>query len=196
MCSGRASHFLRVHVAPTTDNAAYRTRAPRPVPVLLPFHSQRAVTPPDPRARPGPHFLPRKPWLHKMLLPELSQKRRHRSGLDLRLNLVRELLSNTTYRISLGDAIGDLNENNAYPNLQFVWSTGPYIDSLSLQGSVVPSKKTPFDKLNVWLVPAGTDTVSTPVFSGTPDKEGNFSFAYMPARTFDVLVFEFVELGH
>ncbi|MBU01681.1 MAG: hypothetical protein CME55_00150 [Halieaceae bacterium] len=106
-----------------------------------------------------------------------------------------ELLSNTTYRISLGNAVGDLNENNAYPNLQFVWSTGPYIDSLSLQGTIVPSKKTPFDKLNVWLIPAGTDTVSTAVFSGTPDKEGNFSFAYMPARTFDVLVFEDVNFN-
>ena len=106
-----------------------------------------------------------------------------------------ELLPNTTYRISLGDAVGDLNENNAYPNLQFVWSTGPYIDSLRLQGTIVPGKTTPFDKLNIWLIPAGTDTVSTAVFSGTTDKDGNFSFAYMPAQTFDVLAFEDVNFN-
>jgi hypothetical protein len=106
-----------------------------------------------------------------------------------------ELLPNTTYRISLGDAVGDLNENNAYPNLQFVWSTGPYIDSLRLQGTIVPGKTTPFDKLNIWLIPAGTDTVSTAVFSSTPDKDGNFSFAYMPAQTFDILAFEDVNFN-
>jgi hypothetical protein len=106
-----------------------------------------------------------------------------------------ELLPNTTYRISLGDAVGDLNENNAYPNLQFVWSTGPYINSLRLQGTIVPGKTTPFNKLNIWLIPAGTDTVSTAVFSGTPDKDGNFSFTYMPAQTFDVLAFEDVNFN-
>jgi len=52
-----------------------------------------------------------------------------------------ELLPNTTYRIALGDAVGDLNENNLYQNLELVWSTGSYIDSLSLNGSTIPEKK-------------------------------------------------------
>ncbi|HCP41423.1 MAG TPA: hypothetical protein DIT65_06475, partial [Cryomorphaceae bacterium] len=39
-----------------------------------------------------------------------------------------QLLENTTYRISMGDEIGDLNENNKYANLEVVWSTGSFID--------------------------------------------------------------------
>ena len=101
-----------------------------------------------------------------------------------------ELLPNTTYRIALGDAVGDLNENNLYQNLELVWSTGSYIDSLSLHGSTIPEKKVPFDKLKIWLVPSGVDTVTTAIFSTVPGKSGEFKFSYLPHGTFDVLVFE------
>lgn len=47
-----------------------------------------------------------------------------------------QLRENTTYTFYFQDAIQDLNENNAINNYQFVFSTGPFIDSLSVTGNV------------------------------------------------------------
>src|SRR5690606_32052953 len=46
------------------------------------------------------------------------------------------LLENTTYKIELGTSIRDLNENNPFRDFTFLFSTGAYIDSLTLSGNV------------------------------------------------------------
>lgn len=46
------------------------------------------------------------------------------------------LRKNTTYIISFGEAVTDFTEGNVSKNLKYVFSTGSYIDSLSLSGSV------------------------------------------------------------
>ncbi len=50
-----------------------------------------------------------------------------------------KLRDSTTYTFYFGDAIRDLNEGNIIENYQFVFSTGPVIDSLSVSGLVVDS---------------------------------------------------------
>lgn len=52
------------------------------------------------------------------------------------LKLNAELLENTTYTISFRDAIQDLTERNPAVNLKLAFSTGDYIDSLSIKGIV------------------------------------------------------------
>ena len=47
-----------------------------------------------------------------------------------------ELRDTTTYTFYFQDAIRDLNEGNAINNFQFVFSTGPVIDSLSVTGQI------------------------------------------------------------
>jgi len=47
-----------------------------------------------------------------------------------------ELHENTTYTFDFSDAVKDINEGNVYANLQFVFSTGPVIDSLSVTGNL------------------------------------------------------------
>jgi uncharacterized protein (DUF2141 family) len=47
-----------------------------------------------------------------------------------------ELRENATYTFYFQDAIRDLNEGNIINNYQFVFSTGPVIDSLSVTGNV------------------------------------------------------------
>ena len=101
-----------------------------------------------------------------------------------------QLLENTTYRISMGDEVGDLNENNKYTNLEVVWSTGSFIDSMQLGGTIDKSGESAFEDLTIWLIPSGADTIGTPKFSATPDKEGEFELRYLPVDTFDLLVFE------
>lgn len=48
-----------------------------------------------------------------------------------------ELQPNTTYNIFFGDAIQDLHEGNIVTNFHYVFSTGEWVDSLSLNGFVI-----------------------------------------------------------
>jgi len=49
------------------------------------------------------------------------------------------LKDSTTYTLNFQDAIRDLDEGNILNNYQFVFSTGPIIDSLSVTGNVLTS---------------------------------------------------------
>ena len=46
------------------------------------------------------------------------------------------LKSNTTYSFNFGQSIQDNNEGNAYQQFKYVFSTGNYIDSLSVEGTL------------------------------------------------------------
>lgn len=58
-------------------------------------------------------------------------------GKSLLVLLNDTLASNTTYSISFGNAISDLTENNILTGFTYVFSTGDFIDSLSLKGTLV-----------------------------------------------------------
>jgi uncharacterized protein (DUF2141 family) len=62
------------------------------------------------------------------------------------------LQPNTTYSFNFGQSIVDYNEENPYPQLKYVFSTGNLIDSLSIEGIIKDSyeKKTP-NFVNVML---------------------------------------------
>lgn len=63
--------------------------------------------------------------------PEVKAK-----GKTLIIELNDSLKKNTTYTFNFGDAIRDFTEGNALENFQYVFSTGSYIDSLQLSGTV------------------------------------------------------------
>ncbi len=46
------------------------------------------------------------------------------------------LQPNTTYNLNFGESIADNNEGNAIHQFKYVFSTGPYIDSLSIRGII------------------------------------------------------------
>jgi hypothetical protein len=50
------------------------------------------------------------------------------------IDLNNELSDSTTYTLNFGNAIADNNEGNLLPDYEFVFSTGPVIDSLSVTG--------------------------------------------------------------
>jgi hypothetical protein len=58
-------------------------------------------------------------------------------GKSIFVKLSDTLKSNTTYSINFGDAISDLTENNILHDFTYTFSTGSYIDSLSLSGKVI-----------------------------------------------------------
>lgn len=55
---------------------------------------------------------------------------------EITIKIKDTLKPNTTYSFNFGSSIQDNNEGNPYQQFKYVFSTGTYIDSLSLQGSV------------------------------------------------------------
>ncbi len=51
------------------------------------------------------------------------------------------LQENTTYAFNFGESIADNNEGNLYPYYRYVFSTGDYIDSLSVKGFITDALK-------------------------------------------------------
>ena len=55
----------------------------------------------------------------------------------LKIKILDTLKDNTTYSFNFGNSIQDNNEGNLFPNYKYVFSTGSYIDSLTLKGTAV-----------------------------------------------------------
>ena len=54
----------------------------------------------------------------------------------IRIKFRDTLQANTTYSLNFGQSIEDNNEGNPYKQFKYVFSTGPYIDSLTLKGAI------------------------------------------------------------
>lgn len=65
--------------------------------------------------------------------PDITVKNK---TLTIELDKNETLKPNTTYCISFGNAVQDLNEGNPIENFKYIFSTGTFIDSLSLKGKV------------------------------------------------------------
>lgn len=84
------------------------------------------------------------------------------------IKILDTLQPNTTYSFNFGQSIRDNNEENPYSQFKYVFSTGSYIDSLKLGGTIKDaySKKTD-NFVNVMLYETATYTDST-VFKKQP----------------------------
>ena len=105
------------------------------------------------------------------------------------IDLKNDLRANTTYTLNFGVAITDNNEGNPLTNFEFVFSTGDYLDSLSVNGTVLnafnhlPSK----ESIIVGMYDQSEDSVpmkTIPVYVGKTDEEGNFQINNIKADTF------------
>ena len=105
-----------------------------------------------------------------------------------------ELQENVTYTINLGEAIKDLSEGNAAKDLRFVFSTGPILDSLGMQGEVrdfITQK--PLENILVMVYSKLNDSIvkkERPLYFGKTDKEGRFSIKNMREGEFKVFALE------
>ncbi len=112
---------------------------------------------------------------------------------DYRLNTVTVRLKdglqpNTTYQLNFGNAIKDYNEGNILKNFRYIFSTGPYIDSLELRGKVVLAENGKVDStLIVMLHIHGNDSAivkEKPRYIAKLDGQGNYVFKNLPPVTF------------
>lgn len=101
------------------------------------------------------------------------------------------LEENTTYRIGLGEALTDNRENTPYKNFVYVFSTGPYFDSLELHGKVFDAQTGKSDTATLIALYAATEN-DTAVMRKKPryitrvDGSGNFSFKSLPKKDFRI----------
>lgn len=90
-----------------------------------------------------------------------------------------QLRPNVTYTINFGNGVKDLTEKNPAENLRFVFATGPKLDSLSLQGTLVDVLTgEPIEKALFMLYENLSDSVvrkERPLYFGKTDKEGRFA---------------------
>jgi len=90
-----------------------------------------------------------------------------------------ELQENTTYTFNFGSAIKDHNEGNILANFTYVFSTGAYIDSLSISGKINDAfTDKPVEKVLVLMYRNLEDSMpltSIPNYFGISDKEGRYS---------------------
>ncbi|WP_396150905.1 Ig-like domain-containing protein [Flavobacterium sp.] len=55
---------------------------------------------------------------------------------EIKITIKDTLLENTTYSFNFGNSIQDNNEGNPYQQFKYIFSTGTYIDSLELRGTI------------------------------------------------------------
>jgi hypothetical protein len=112
-------------------------------------------------------------------------------GKKLSLTLSEELLPNTTYTFNFGNCITDITERNVQANFKYVFSTGPYLDSLSVSGQVVDAYTgLPEEGLIALLYPfniSDSAILSTkPIYYAVTNKEGSFSIENLALDTFQL----------
>lgn len=79
------------------------------------------------------------------------------------------LQPNTTYSFNFGSSIQDNNEGNPYQQFKYIFSTGTYIDSLSLQGIVKDAYKRNVDNfVSVMLYEANDTFNDSVIFTQNP----------------------------
>ncbi len=102
------------------------------------------------------------------------------------------LLPNTTYSINFGNSIKDVNEGNIFRDFIYTFSTGPYIDSLSINGRVMMANTGMIDStLQVFLYQDKTDTAivfQKPKYIAKVNGSGEFAFNNLPSASFRIYV--------
>jgi hypothetical protein len=125
--------------------------------------------------------------------PYLPNTDYHLRGKIVQVRIEDSLRKNTTYSINFGESILDITENNILKDYSYIFSTGPYVDSLSLEGSVADAftaqpqagvlallyvddnDTIPFDSLPL-LVP--------PFYRARTDENGLFRFHHIQDKPF------------
>jgi len=113
----------------------------------------------------------------------------------------REVLKkDATYILNFGEAISDYTENNVLKNFSFVFSTGDYIDSLSMKGRVQDAEThEPLENMTVMLYDEIRDSVvfkERPFYFAKTDQDGSFELNNLRSDTFKIVVLEDLNLNY
>lgn len=88
---------------------------------------------------------------------------------SIKIKIYDTLQPNTTYAFNFGNSIADNNEGNPYPYFRYVFSTGDYIDSLTVKGKIVDALlKQPATFVNVALYEVDSTYTDSIVYKEKP----------------------------
>ncbi len=140
-----------------------------------------------------------------LVSPPMENKPEFRTkGHGIQVKIKDTLKENTTYLFQFKEAIADFNEGNILPSTEYVFSTGNYIDSMTLKGKVVEAlpNKASEGTVSVWLLSSdqkdkllasATDTSIgkiTPMYVTRCEKSGRFVFNNIRPGTYHVVAVE------
>lgn len=101
------------------------------------------------------------------------------------------LRENATYTINFGKSIVDFHEGNELTNFNYVFATGPALDSMTFKGKIVDALTgEPDPEMVVFLYDIMSDSIVTkekPFYFARPDKSGAFIFQNVKSDTFRLL---------
>ncbi len=119
---------------------------------------------------------------------------------EFQFNEEEVLKEGVTYAINFGESIKDLTEGNEVENLQFLFSTGDYIDSLEMSGTITDVLTgDPIPDALFMLYENFADTVvrtEKPYYFGKADNDGNFTIKYLKAGAFKGFALEDQDLNY
>lgn len=115
-------------------------------------------------------------------------------GKSLVISLPDSLKENVTYVINFGDGITDITEFNPLDSNLFVFSTGNYIDSLSIQGDFRDAKSLKkLEGVVLMLYNSDLDSLpykEIPTYVSKSDKTGKFKVPYLNEGNYKVFALE------
>lgn len=100
------------------------------------------------------------------------------------------LRPHTTYFFDFGRTIRDVNEGNILKNFSYVFSTGPYIDSLSFSGNVIVAETGKPDSTLIVMLHSNLDDSAVindrPRYVTRVDTAGRFTFHFLAQGIYNV----------
>jgi Big-like domain-containing protein len=116
-------------------------------------------------------------------MPEITTNKR-----TLKVKFENPLKENTTYTFNFGSAIADMHEKNIFENFLLVFSTGDYLDSLSVSGKVINAENLETEKgILVMLYKENEDSVpykKLPDYFTKTDSSGNYRINNISSGSF------------
>ncbi|ADR22354.1 hypothetical protein MATR_00050 [Marivirga tractuosa] len=114
---------------------------------------------------------------------------------ELTIELKQPLEDSTTYTFNFRKALSDITEGNLWENPVLAFSTGPYLDSLKVEGTITKlMTQEPGKGYLVGLYDAKSDTANLregkPVYFTTTDEKGNFRMQNLKAGKYLLYTFE------
>lgn len=114
-------------------------------------------------------------------------------GKRIEIKLVDSLLKpNTTYKLSLGNALVDNRENTPIKDFSYVFSTGAAFDSLQITGKVISVLTGKPDTMASVLlyeidVPDSAITTVKPTYYAKVDRQGQFIIDLLPNKPYKII---------
>ena len=110
---------------------------------------------------------------------------------SLIIELPKELRGSTTYNINFGNAIVDIHENNALESFQYVFSSGPVLDSLFCKGKAVDAYKQKGEKgISILLYRHFADSLplkTKPDYFARTNENGEFKITNISAGSYMIV---------